>query len=104
MRVLGASPHPSPEDLFKAVQDQWKDYASRGFTTVTELGYMRNEGFDKILEAISLTDSCPIRLGLYRVVHGPDSEECSRKRLVCCPQLAPVSKPKVGLMLFLDLC
>lgn len=96
MRVVGASPHPSPEDLFKAVQDQWKDYASRGFTTVTDLGYMRNEDFDKLLEAISLSDSCPIRLGLYRVVHGPESEESSRKRLVCCPHLAPVSKPKVG--------
>ena len=102
-RVIGCSPQPTAEELSKAVWDQWKDYASRGFTTVTEIGYIRNEDLDSLLDTISKSNSCPIRLALYRLVHGPESEEnCSRKRLaVCCPQLARVGKtPQVGLICF----
>ena len=89
-RVIGCSPQPTAEELSKAVWDQWKDYASRGFTTVTDLAYMSNEGFDSLLDTISKTDSCVIRLAFYRLVHGPESEEkCSRKKT-----------PQVGLICF----
>ena len=89
MRVLGASPKPTPDELESAVWEQWKDYSARGFTTVTELGYMRNKHTDSLLEAISLKDACPVRLALYRIVHGPENGAAlaNKKRTVCCPRL-----------------
>ncbi|XP_074612619.1 putative amidohydrolase YtcJ [Acropora palmata] len=90
-RVLGASPKPTPEELESAVWDQWKDYSARGFTTVTDLGYMRNKHIDPLLEAISLNDTCPVRLALYRIVHGPENETAlaNRKKTECCLRLIP---------------
>ena len=71
-RVISRSPKPTVPDLIKAIKEQWGDYASRGFTTVTDLGYQRNQLFDPLLEAESLSDKCPVRLALYRLVFGPD--------------------------------
>lgn len=96
--VIGKAPQPTSDKLETAVLDQWKDYAAHGFTTVTELGYMRNQPFDSLLEDISLRESCPVRLALYRLVQGPDDEAAaSRKtRTVCCPRLMPELSDKVG--------
>lgn len=86
MTVLGAAPKPTPEELKTAVWEQWKDYSARGFTTVTDLAYIPNKDFDSLLEDISLDNTCPVRLALYRVgILVPES----RKATVCCPQLFP---------------
>ena len=66
---------PSDGELERAVEEQWRDYGARGLTTVTDLAYGRKERFDKLLETISLKDSCPIRLALYRFVHGAVQDE-----------------------------
>ncbi|XP_065888308.1 putative amidohydrolase YtcJ [Dysidea avara] len=61
--------HPiSPDmgiDVAKAVYDQWRFYATRGYTTVTELAYSTNPEMDQILSATAALHDCPIRLGLY---------------------------------------
>ena len=72
IRVVGRSPKPKDSELRAAVKEQWRDYASRGFTTVTELLYQRQKQFDSLLEAESLCEDCPVRLALYRRVQGPD--------------------------------
>ena len=52
-------------EAIKAIPDQWKDYSSRGFTTVTELAYDPVLPVDLLLSAIAAFDHCPVRLGLY---------------------------------------
>ena len=88
MRVLGAAPQPTPKDLKATVWEQWKDYSARGFTTVTDLAYIPSRKFDPLLEEISLQDTCPVRLALYRVVL-EEPTPVKRKRTVCCPRLFP---------------
>ena len=84
MKVLGAAPKPTPEDLKAAVCEQWRDYSACGFTTVTDLGYTPDKIFDPLLQQVSLDITCPVRLALYRRVElGPGSEA------VCCPRLFP---------------
>ena len=99
MRVIRCAPQPTADELKKAVEEQWKDYASRGFTTVTDLVYMRNQALDSLLEEISLKDTCPVRLAMHRLVHGPKQQDMpvTRTKRACCPQLAQVSSQKVGL-------
>ena len=87
MRVLGAAPQPTPEELEHTVRKQWKDYSACGFTTVTDMAYIPNPKFDSLLEKISLEDSCPVRLALYRVVLPVEAPDANRKRTVCCPRL-----------------
>ena len=65
LRLLGAAPGPSEEEMVRSVVDQWQYYASVGLTTVTELAYQPNEGFDGLLTSIATRDDCPIRLGKY---------------------------------------
>ena len=101
MRVMGYySPMPSEETLRDAVNEQWKDYASRGFTTVTDLAYMPDPGFDTILSGVTSQEDCPVRLALYRVVHPEeesDGEAGSKARpSPCCPRLADVKLPMIG--------
>ena len=36
-RVTRYAPQPTLSDLQTKIKDQWKDFASRGFTTVTEI-------------------------------------------------------------------
>jgi len=97
-RVIGCAPRPTADELKKTVEEQWKDYASRGFTTVTDLGYIRNPALDSLLEEISLNDTCPVRLAMYRIVHGPEQQavRVTRTNRACCPQPAQVSSQKVG--------
>ena len=49
----------------KAVHDQWKDYAAKGFTTVTEMDYHPELVQDLWLSATAHLHDCPIRLALY---------------------------------------
>ena len=72
MRIVSRSPRPSTPTLTKAIKDQWKEYASRGFTTVTELCYKPDDEFDTLLDNV-VTDweSCPLRVALYKLVY-PD--------------------------------
>ena len=44
----------------------WRDYSSRGFTTVTELAYAPQETTDKLIKEIAMREDCPIRLALYQ--------------------------------------
>jgi len=101
-RVIGCAPQPTADEIKKAVEEQWKDYASRGFTTVTDLGYIKNQALDSLLEEISLKDTCPVRLAMYRLVHGPEQQDMrvTRTKRACCPQLAQVSCKKVGFILY----
>ena len=87
MRVLGAAPQPTPEELEDTVRKQWKYYSACGFTTVTDMAYIPNQKFDHLLEQISLEDTCPVRLALYRAVLPDKATHASRKRTVCCPRL-----------------
>lgn len=48
-RVTSYAPQPTLSDLQTKIKDQWKDFASRGFTTVTEMAYQRNPAFDILL-------------------------------------------------------
>ncbi len=63
--VLGHAPMPDPETVVQGIIDQMKYYASVGITTVTDLAYMPNEGFDLILEEIFDRQDIPVRLGTY---------------------------------------
>lgn len=49
----------------KAIYAQWGDYASRGFTTVTEMAYRPQVIQDLWLSLTSCLLDCPIRLALY---------------------------------------
>ena len=65
--VVSKSPK-SPQMLIgaiKAIHDQWRDYASRGFTTVTELAYRPECIQDLWLSLTACLHDCPIRLALY---------------------------------------
>lgn len=92
MPLFGEAPAPSEEEMVRSVVDQWQYYASVGLTTVTELAYQPNEGFDGLLTSIATRDDCPIRLGLYRLEHpSKDDATCvvhasKRKPIAqCCP-------------------
>ncbi|XP_027036791.1 uncharacterized protein LOC113665312, partial [Pocillopora damicornis] len=71
-RVTSYAPQPTLSDLQTKIKDQWKDFASRGFTTVTEMAYQRNPAFDTLLLKESEQRDCPIRLALYQVVYDQD--------------------------------
>ena len=86
MRVLGAA-QPTPEELEDTVRKQWKDYSACGFTAVTDMAYIPNQKFDHLLEEISLEDTCPVRLALYRAVLPDKATHANRKRTMCCPRL-----------------
>ena len=55
------------DEAVKSINTQWKDYAARGFTTVTELAYNPNIVKDLWLSAKALLLDCPIRLVLYQM-------------------------------------
>ena len=94
-KILEKAPRPTPVEMKKAVEEQLKDYASRGFTTVTDLAFaMKSDDTEisnrmlRILKNVSESKSCSARLALYRVVHGPDdSNSSSKPKAVCCPSL-----------------
>ncbi|XP_072036249.1 putative amidohydrolase YtcJ [Amphiura filiformis] len=65
LEVLGHAPMPDAHEIVESVMARWKYYASVGFTTVTDLAYIPNNDFDKVLKVIASRKDCPIRLGLY---------------------------------------
>ena len=72
-KVLGSSPQPKADEMKLAVEEQWRDYASRGFTTVTDLLFsMKSDDTEEtnvalnILKRVSESQFCPVRLALYR--------------------------------------
>ena len=67
--LFGVAPAPNEEEILRSVVDQWQYYASVGFTTLTEMAYLPNDGFDRLLTSIATSDDCPIRLGKYHQGH-----------------------------------
>ena len=53
-------------DAVKAINAQWKDYAARGYTTVTEMAYTPELVQDLWLSTKAHFFDCPIRLALYQ--------------------------------------
>ncbi|XP_001636622.2 putative amidohydrolase YtcJ [Nematostella vectensis] len=66
--LLSKMPKSPDADPKKLLTDQWKAYASYGFTTVTELAYTPNPPVDEIVVKMAQNKDCPIRLGLYQLV------------------------------------
>ena len=92
LRVIGHAPQPTVSDFETKIKEQWKDFASRGFTTVTEMGYLSDPEFEPLLKKESKQRDCPIRLALYRVVNGPaktvrEEKPSTRFHYQCCPSL-----------------
>ena len=52
-------------EVITSIHAQWKEYASTGFTTVTEIGYAPSLPVDLYLSAVAAYGNCPIRLALY---------------------------------------
>ena len=82
-KVYLAAPQPSDEDISLAVQEQWKDYAKRGFTTVTDLAYSETEGCNKALNEQSNMADCPVRVALYQF-KTPRRNKKSKQKTMCC--------------------
>ena len=55
-------------ELARAITKVCNDYASKGFTTVTEMAYMPNLAVDHFLSVEERVKHCPVRLALYTVV------------------------------------
>ena len=53
-------------EAVEAINAQWKDYARKGFTTVTEMAYKPEIAQDLGLSFKALHSDCPIRLALYQ--------------------------------------
>ena len=74
-KILGSSPQPKADEMKMAIEEQWRDYASRGFTTVTDLLFcMKSDDTEEtnvalnILKRVSESQFCPVRLALYRAL------------------------------------
>lgn len=82
------APNPKGKPHFaEKIKEQWRKYASSGFTTVTEMVYERAKKFDHQLKEVSKSKDCPIRLALYKVV--PTKSPDPSKHL-CCPSLGEI--------------
>ena len=95
-KIIENAPKPTLDDMFKAVVEQLKDYASRGLTTVTDMAVVgitsdNTEMINWLLNILNYfteDEYCLARLALYRVVHGPDdSNSNSKQNAMCCPSL-----------------
>ena len=64
--LLSMVPSPSEATLSDALVRTYRDYSSRGYTTVTELAYEPNEMVDKLVRGLALREDCPVRLALYQ--------------------------------------
>ncbi len=62
-RITSRAPKPDISALSGCIMKQWKDYASAGFTTVTDLAYLPHDGVDQIVKSIASGKNCPIRVG-----------------------------------------
>lgn len=94
-KILENAPKPSFCEMLRAIEEQLKDYASRGLTTVTDISVtMKSDdteitnGMLNILKNVYEIECGLARLALYRLVHGPDdSNSNSKPKAVCCPSL-----------------
>ena len=71
-------------EAVEAINDQWKDYASRGFTTVTEMAYSPEVVQDLWLSAKAGLLDCPIRLALYKTGGNDHIVESSKLWVAGC--------------------
>lgn len=69
---INCAPRPTAEEIAQAVDDQWKEYASAGFTTVAELIHAPNEGIDKAVQNKARQPDCPIRIAVYEHIANPE--------------------------------
>ena len=88
-KILGSSPQPKADEMKMGIEEQWRDYASRGFTTVTDLLFcMKSDDTEEtnaalnILKRVSESQFCPLRLALYRALD--DSGMSTKLKPLCC--------------------
>ena len=102
-KILENAPKPTFYEMLRAIEEQLKDYASRGLTTVTDISVtMKSDdtemtnGMLNILKNVYEIESGLARLALYRLVHGPDdSNSNSKPNAMCCPSLVRFNGYKV---------
>lgn len=96
--ILSYGPQPTSQDLRREIDQQWKDYARRGFTTVTEMAYNSPEGMDLLLEEKALEEDCPIRLALYKIGQGEVSFKNTEKLWLAGAKYWADGSPHAGSM------
>lgn len=92
--IIENAQKPSFVEMLRAIEEQLKDYASRGLTTVTDISFtMKSDDPEMIIMLNKLKnvyESEPglSRLAMYRLVHGPDeSNSNSKPNAMSCPSL-----------------
>ena len=54
-KILGSSPQPKADEMKMGIEEQWGDYASRGFTTVTDLLFcMKSDDTEETNAALNI--------------------------------------------------
>ena len=86
--LLSMAPSPSEARISDALLRTYRDYSSRGYTTVTELAYEPNEMIDRLIRDLSLRRDCPVRLALYQ-------KEDNEKDIT---QLHPLNSPSPDML------
>lgn len=84
MSVLYKSPplaNMTEEQQKASFQKQWKEYASKGFTTVADLAYHPSPRSDKCMNEVSMSPDCPIRISLYISGGTPEPEITENSKL-----------------------
>jgi predicted amidohydrolase YtcJ len=90
--LLNSAPQPTHKEIAQAVDDQWRDYACAGFTTVAELLYFPNEVLEKVLRDKVVQPDCPIRLAIYEAIVSPDDDSA---KTTDRPVTIPLKKRKL---------
>lgn len=80
---INCAPSPTAEEIAQAVDDQLKEYACAGFTTVTELLHAPNEAIDKAVRNKASKPDCPIRLAIYEQISGPEDASKIKPSAIC---------------------
>ena len=96
--MVSLAPQPTPQDIRHEIDEQWKDCAKRGFTTVTELAYTSCPGMDMLLQAKASEEDCPIRLALYKVGSGKVSVKNTEKLWLAGAKYWADGSPHAGSM------
>ena len=65
--LLSNSPYPSKDSVSNTLTGVYRDYSSRGFTTVTELGYAPQDMLDELVCEAAAKRDCPVRLAIYQI-------------------------------------
>ncbi|KAI6655938.1 Exoenzymes regulatory protein AepA-like [Oopsacas minuta] len=64
--LISKAPPASESRLAYAITRIYRDYSSRGYTTVTELAYEPNKVIDELIKSVASRRDCPVRLALYQ--------------------------------------